>query len=430
MKNRNIGMRGGIFVSVYFIGMGALALVFGVPEVVLANDAVRICHVHDGGFVSEDITKDRLAPVMESWFGSDIIPPFDYEVGSSTENFAGQNWNADNQEIYNNDCVEVVAQEDPSSHGTSTASSTQESNDSNNSPVEYDEPEYSYADLIAYKVVCDAEVYLPNWGDYGVGGGSDNTIDLGDVKDFVNANKEHCELVSDWYFEWSYQTYPTPDDNTIGPVGSPWTVFGPTNAAGMAQTTIDITHNEKVEVREVMQSGYVPFAGDTTSNSVSAEFYCHTDLSKYDNHEFVNDMEHNENYYCVAFNALPSENNGGGGDDSDDSDDSNDDNSNDDPSDSVGKGGGGACLNCDSGDDDDIEVKGSGGGGSLLNDDGGSDSDEPEEITVASQSVVLPVGAPNAGFGGTQGANEVAAFMLLLLSCLSALVGFHLRFAK
>lgn len=36
--------------------------------------------------------------------GRDIIPPFEYNDGGETKMFPGQNWDAEHQAIYNNDC--------------------------------------------------------------------------------------------------------------------------------------------------------------------------------------------------------------------------------------------------------------------------------------------------------------------------------------
>jgi hypothetical protein len=54
----------------------------------------------------------------------------------------------------------------------------------------------------------------------------------------------------------------------------------------------------------VFQSGYVPFTGADTSNNVSAEFYCNTDHTNYDNYDWIQGAQAGQTYYCVAFNAL------------------------------------------------------------------------------------------------------------------------------
>jgi hypothetical protein len=53
----------------------------------------------------------------------------------------------------------------------------------------------------------------------------------------------------------------------------------------------------------VLKSGYIPFTGVNTNNTVSAEMYCSTDVLHYDNYDFVNPVANGQTYYCVAFNA-------------------------------------------------------------------------------------------------------------------------------
>jgi len=71
------------------------------------NDSIRICHAtgQSGKFQSITLDEDGIinGHAGESHHdGKDIIPPFDY--GNPAINFAGQNWNIANIEIYNNNC--------------------------------------------------------------------------------------------------------------------------------------------------------------------------------------------------------------------------------------------------------------------------------------------------------------------------------------
>jgi hypothetical protein len=73
-------------------------------------------------------------------------------------------------------------------------------------------------------------------------------------------------------------------------------------------------------MREVLQSGFIPFTFDAASttpngNNVSAEFSCANDGLNYDNWEFIRNPQAGHTYYCVAFNAptpTPGGNGGGG----------------------------------------------------------------------------------------------------------------------
>ena len=150
----------------------------------------------------------------------------------------------------------------------------------------------------AYKIVCESEADLPNWGD----GGPDITETS--AQDFVNGN-QNCHLEEDWSFEWAYAGTANPGDNIIGPAGGAWTTFGPTDSSGLAVTSISSLSGDRIWVREVMQEGYIAFSGDTSTprDNVSAEMYCHEDVLNYDNYDYIINPVLGETYYCVAFNA-------------------------------------------------------------------------------------------------------------------------------
>lgn len=152
--------------------------------------------------------------------------------------------------------------------------------------------------VVASKIMCADESELPNWGVYGGPNITAATAQL-----WVNTHRS-CELVSDWKFQWSYDGIPNPGDNNVSDSVTGWATFGPTNATGVAETTIaDLKGDQKIWVRELPQAGYLPFTGYPNVNPVSAEMYCHTDAINYDNWEWIGDPEYGETYHCVAWNV-------------------------------------------------------------------------------------------------------------------------------
>ena len=160
-------------------------------------------------------------------------------------------------------------------------------------------PPPEYVNIYAHKIVCENEIDLPNWGD----GGPHITATTAEY--FVN-NNQSCHLASGWDFEWAQSGVSNPGDNIIGPAGSGWTTFGPTDSNGLTSISIDNVSGDRLWLREVMQEGYFPFSGDTTAprDNVSAEMYCHQDVLNYDNYDYVLNPQLGQNYYCVAFNVL------------------------------------------------------------------------------------------------------------------------------
>ncbi len=151
--------------------------------------------------------------------------------------------------------------------------------------------------LVATKIICDSEQDLPNWGRPG-----GPNITATTATDFVASNP-NCRFQENWEFQWGDQNSIDPDDNVLY-AGGTWTTFGPTNASGQATTIISYPPQlNKIWVREVRSADYVPFSGDN-GGDVSAEFYCHTDVFKYDNRDGIDNPQDNETYYCVGFNAL------------------------------------------------------------------------------------------------------------------------------
>ncbi len=162
--------------------------------------------------------------------------------------------------------------------------------------------------IVAHKIVCEDEIYLPNWGTVKSDG---SPIDENTAQDFladINADKNEnvCWPEEGWSFQWADSSATNPGDN-IEDGSCDWTTFGPTDSNGQAITTInDLTGiGGHFWMREMLKQGYIPFSGTTQPehNDVSAEFYCHIDVLNYDNYERIDGPQLGETYYCVGFNV-------------------------------------------------------------------------------------------------------------------------------
>lgn len=161
--------------------------------------------------------------------------------------------------------------------------------------------------IVATKVVCDTEADLPNWGT----GGPDITADT--AYTFLTNSNGKCHAQPDWEFEYGPKNSGNPGDAYVGRANGSYAVMGPTDVSGVATALItDLSgYNGTIEVREVLQTGYLPFSygpSGGNSNNVSAEFYCSDDVLNYDNWDWINNPQYGQTYYCVAFNALNSGN--------------------------------------------------------------------------------------------------------------------------
>lgn len=148
------------------------------------------------------------------------------------------------------------------------------------------------AKLLATKVICSEEKYLPN--------NQQGAIDADTASEWVAQSQGQCQIVEDWDFQWgpsgsgSYGAFQTETDEK----GDPWTTF----SAGTMVELPDIESvGGRVELREVFpDESYVPFSND---GNVSAELYCTGDTANYDNWEWLSNYQEDNTYYCVAFNA-------------------------------------------------------------------------------------------------------------------------------
>ncbi|MFZ2414592.1 MAG: SdrD B-like domain-containing protein [Minisyncoccia bacterium] len=153
--------------------------------------------------------------------------------------------------------------------------------------------------IVASKVICDNESDLPNWG---AGSGStypDTVIGSGTAQNWVDQSQGKCRFTQDWNFEWAYENVSNPGDALVGPGGSDWNTFSIASPASIS----DLNGSSKIWVREVLQNNFIPFTGTDTSQTSSAEFYCHDDILNYDNYDYINNPQYQNTYYCVGFNA-------------------------------------------------------------------------------------------------------------------------------
>jgi len=206
--------------------------------------------------------------------------------------------------------------------------------------------ESSEITIKAYKVVCESEIYLPNWGEVELISNDPynepNLITSNTAADYVSRvndfyGRDVCWLQEDWKFQWGF------DDKTgqegvdkagsgdfvgeadgttsAGLCGAPycgpntytgteysdWKTFGPTDSNGETSVTVsDIEDASSVWVREVLQDGFIPFTYPTDGpreDNVTAELYCYDDILNYDNFDHVINVKEGGVYNCVAFNA-------------------------------------------------------------------------------------------------------------------------------
>ncbi len=164
-----------------------------------------------------------------------------------------------------------------------------------NASLMCEEPEPT-ATLSATKIICNNESDLPNWG----AGGADITATT--AADFLETHPG-CRLETDWQFQWvtDADDNTNPGDNIVSPAPSPWYLFG--QGVGDGSLTTEIPAGGKVWVREVLKEGFIPFTGANTSENISAEIYCSTDVLNYDNWDWIDPVAEGEDYFCVAFNA-------------------------------------------------------------------------------------------------------------------------------
>ncbi len=161
------------------------------------------------------------------------------------------------------------------------------------------------AHVTATKIVCNNESDLPNFGD-----GHGAAITASTAADWV-ASHASCSLKSGWNFQWAPSGTANPGDNS-GSAGSPWNSTGATINDGTISFDVPVTNNgDYVWMREVTQSGYIPFTSWHSSGSntpsdadkFSAEIYCGVDHLNFDNYDRIDNLVAGNNYNCVAWNV-------------------------------------------------------------------------------------------------------------------------------
>jgi len=184
-----------------------------------------------------------------------------------------------------------------------------------------EEPEY--VTIKAFKIVCEDETDLPDWGN----GGPNITADT--AQDYVDDSQGKCYLATNWYFQWGFgakcgQTGVKKLDGAhigeadgsggsgtnTGTGYNDWKNFttytGETATSAQVQID-DMKGANKLWVRENLQSGYIPFTNPpqgVKEDNFTAELYCHNDVENYDNYDYINNALLGETYYCVGFNTL------------------------------------------------------------------------------------------------------------------------------
>ncbi len=152
--------------------------------------------------------------------------------------------------------------------------------------------------IVASKIVCNSASDLPKWGTGGP------YITATTASTFLSSHP-NCHLEPNWKFQWGLYTLTDPGSSFIGEAAG-WNTFGPTDSSGSATTTITVSSTDpSVWVREVLQSGYIPFSYPSNTFP-SAGMYCHTDVLNYDNYDRVTSPTSGGTYYCVSFNAPSS----------------------------------------------------------------------------------------------------------------------------
>ena len=128
-----------------------------------------------------------------------------------------------------------------------------------------------------YKVICESETDLPNWG----AGTGLSQITETTATDYV-AQHPNCHLANGWDFQWGYDgQVSTENGDFVGPAGTGWTTFN-------SSTIVPINGSSRIWVRENLQADFIPFAGPPElQNNVSAEMYCHEDILNYDNYDYI-----------------------------------------------------------------------------------------------------------------------------------------------
>ncbi len=174
-------------------------------------------------------------------------------------------------------------------------------NADNNKHKCHDEDEYNFGNhkiptviVVADKVICEDEADLPNWWNYW------EDITENTLNNFLD-NHPDCWLDEDWDFKMTYNGETTTFKSDVEVEVVEW--------------------KNTIKIEEVEKEWYIPFTWVNTTEDVSAELYCHTDVLYYDNWDNIYlDKKVSEDkkcwkdtkciekpkkdvYYCIAFNV-------------------------------------------------------------------------------------------------------------------------------
>ncbi len=161
-----------------------------------------------------------------------------------------------------------------------------------------------------YKIVCEDESDLPNWGPSGKQNeaymNEPDEITSSTAATYAANSNGNCQVVENWNFQWGFNgEVDDPDktatDNTFyGEAGGNFSTFSPS-------TSINVGDGRTVWFREVLPENYLPFTyraqGDENTDDFTAEFYCGSDILNFDNYEYI-DAQPGESYSCVGFNVM------------------------------------------------------------------------------------------------------------------------------
>ncbi len=167
------------------------------------------------------------------------------------------------------------------------------------SATEVETPEIDTVNVILTKIECANEANLPNLALMST------EVDSETVIEFLTVHP-NCHRVSGWKFQYDTTGATNPGDNIIGEAGDPWMTTMSTDANGEVSFNVPIDGVAEIRVREVMQPGYIGFTyGDANDNSIgyTAELYCGSDVTNFDNYDAISAPVAGETYHCVAWNA-------------------------------------------------------------------------------------------------------------------------------
>ncbi len=156
--------------------------------------------------------------------------------------------------------------------------------------------------IVAKKIVCDDETDLPNNFSWALSHVTQNTADR-----WLSVHP-NCKYEDGWSFQYGINDAIAPNWSfTWETTWSWWTTFWPTDSSWSIEYTFrHLDWISKIKVREVLKDWYIPFTDWQWDNpDVSAEIYCWSDITNYDNQEWLqgDDLWYWKTAYCIAWNV-------------------------------------------------------------------------------------------------------------------------------